>query len=176
MIPLKSKVSAIVVTLALSLVWPAVGVTQSQEESPEWCRDGWFCYRKERAVLVRDKARAFELFCSQIDTPDALPARIAELCDQPSGASRIWIQAEKTAEAQKEASEQQRKANVLEGRNAELEESNTDLRVRVEDLSGDKREARNSRDRWWFVAYGSGGVAMVVSAILLGDIAEWWEL
>jgi hypothetical protein len=47
--------------------------------------------------------------------------------------------------------------------------------VRIERLAGDRREARQGRDRWWAVGLSAVGVASLSSVVVTGDVVGWWD-
>lgn len=145
-------------------------------EEPEWCEDGYLCIEDDTARQVRQKARGFEVICSQASPPEALPPALAELCEEPSGASRIWVRAERYRKAEQRADEMQREANVAKGKRAEAVRETKALRQQVEALSEDKGRALEARKQWRAFGLGAAGVAVVTGGILLGDVANWWDV
>lgn len=145
------------VCLVLCL-WPTVAFA----DDPSWCHDGYLCIEDERARIVRDKARGFELICSQTDDL-SLPPALGALCEAPSGASRIWAKAQKTTLAQQKARKAQREANQAAATAAERKRLLDQQRARNRQL-----EARPSGLFWvglggCLAATAAGGIQLALA-------------
>lgn len=164
--------------LALAVLAAVLLTARYVKAEPDECtvEDGDITCPKPTWLTIRDKARGFELFCSQTEPLASMPTQIAALCDQPSRASRIWVRSKKYRKAQKTAREMQRKANVAKGRRAEAVRETKALRQQVEQLSEDKGRALKARKQWRAFSLGAAGVAVVTGGILLGDVAHWWDV
>jgi hypothetical protein len=144
------------VALALATAVLLVTAGEARAQSGEqWCVD------RETATEVRDKARAYEALCEALPGSE-VDADLSALCDDASGASRIWSKAQITDEARQAAREAQRQANVREGRLTECQTQSADQNQRVERLSGtvgeQKAKLQRQVPKWVVYAVGAGAV------------------
>jgi hypothetical protein len=160
-------------TLALLAFWPLA----ASAESPDDCTastDDVTC-PAERFKLLRDKARVGQLLCEalEVDTLDvALPADLQAVCESASLTSRIWAQAQTWREQDAAADEAQREANRKAGQIDEL-------RGRVRELEGIRQRVgrvESQRNTWRVIAVSAGGLSVLSTVALIGDMAAWWDL
>jgi len=152
------------------LFWLLTPVAWAGE--PGWCEDGYLCIEDETARQVRDKARGFELLCSQLGELPSLPPALEALCEEPAGASRIWAKAQKTTEAQQAARKAQREANTAKGQLAEVRRQREAERRRVDRLTRENTRLERRPKRWilWVATAGAllgGGAAGYAAGRLL---------
>jgi hypothetical protein len=134
---------------------------------------------KGRYQLLRDKTRVGELLCQALDNGSlsaTLPTDLQAVCESADLTSRIWAKAQTWQEHRDAAQEAQRAANVREGRIVELERSQDNLLLRVEEIAEDLAVERSRKKRWRLVAVSAGGLAALSGVALTGDIAGWWDL
>lgn len=163
-----NRPAAIVVAACLLLM-----AAPAWADEPDWCQDGYLCIQENKARKVRDRARSYELVCEQLASP---PSEVRQLCADAANSARRWVRSQKYKDAQAAADKAQRKANRREGQVQELRGFNDDLQLRVETLAADKRQARNSRNMWRWIAGGTGTAAVVSTVVWVGDLVGWWNL
>lgn len=130
---------------------------------------------KERWVVLRDKARGYEVLCGELD-PSELPSCLAEVCEDPGATSRVWVQAERYRKAQETADELQRKLNVKEGRVVELEGRVGRLEEELGAKSQEVGRLRGEVRLWRVVGLSAGGLAALSTVVWVGDVQGWWNL
>lgn len=124
------------------------------------------------AQVLRDKARAFGLFCEQLPSEvvaEHLSTELAALCSDVSHVSSIYADAQTKRKHAAAARKAQREANVAKGRVGEL-------RGRVDVLQSDLSSATASAARWKVLAGIASGIAAGFGVVVAGSAAGWWEL
>ena len=154
-------------TLAFFLLfWLLTPVAWAAE--PGWCEDDYLCIEDETARQVRDKARGFELLCSQLGELPSLPPALEALCEEPTGASRIWAKAQKTTEAQQAARKAQREANVTKGQLAEARRQRDTERARNDRLAQENARLKGRPSPWSWLGWGFCAGAGAAGGVQLG--------
>lgn len=130
--------------------------------SPDWCKSGWFCVKKEKAIVLRDKARAYEGICGL----SGLPSSANKLCEYASR-SAIWVaQAKKYREAQSTAD---KLSGRLSESRSELDWKDIQLRKSRQRAGKWRSRAKNKVSKWKASLWGvGGGVIGIGTGLLLG--------
>lgn len=124
------------------------------------------------AQTLRDKARAYELFCEQMTSEviaTELSPELATLCHEPSGTSKIYADAKTKRKHAEAAAQAQREANQCKGKLGECREQRERLRR-------EKTDAEKGETKWKVIAGILAGVAIGLGGTVAADATGLVEL
>lgn len=124
------------------------------------------------AQVLRDKARAFQLFCEQLPSDvfaTHLSSEVAALCEDVGRTSTIYADAKTKRRHAESADRAQREANQCKGALGECRSDANKARKA-------RREAEREAVKWKTLAGILTGISVGLAIVVAGDAAGAWRI